>query len=285
MTAQQQLLDLAKSLQLPIIVDFHGDNKEIVQVTLNRPKELNCIPPDLHPKFNEFWTKYEELPAFRVLILTGAGKVFCAGADLKAWLESAAGSEPAPTTAILDCNGFLGLSNRSNKKPFIAALNGPSYGGGTEALINCELVVAVKHASITLPEVRVGVTAIAGALPRLGRLLSLQQASELALVGEPVPAATAKEWGLINRLVNNREELLATAVDLAKKIVLGSPEGIYVSQRGVRRGYEETKLTLSEATLEGAEKENTILVGSENQIEGLSAFSSRRKPKWKESKL
>lgn len=278
MSAQEELKSLAQELQLPILIDFLGENQEIVRVTLNRPKQANSIPAKYHILFSEFWTKFEGLPELRVAILTGTGKLFSAGADLKSWLQDSSDADPA--TSIVAANGFMGISNRSNRKPIILALNGSSFGGGTEALLNCDLVVALRSATICLPEVRVGVTALAGALPRLGRTLSLQQANELALVAEPISAETAKEWGIVNRVVDTPQDVQREALELAKKIVLGSPEGIYVSQRGVRRGYEETRMTLSEGTQYVIENEYKTLTESPNHIEGLIAFSEKRKPKW-----
>lgn len=83
MTARDELNQVVNDHELPVILEFLGDHAEIVRVTLNRPKQLNCIPPRLHAGFDELWTKFEKLSALRVAILTGAGRVFCAGADLK----------------------------------------------------------------------------------------------------------------------------------------------------------------------------------------------------------
>ncbi|KAF5099172.1 hypothetical protein D0Z03_001068 [Geotrichum reessii] len=177
-------------------------------------------------------------------------------------------------------NGFLGISNRSNTKPIIAALNGSSYGGGTETLVNCDIVVAVRSATISLPEVRRGVAAIAGALPRLGRNMTLQRANQLALVGEPITAATAEQWGLVNALADSVEELDILALKFAADIVKGAPESIFVSLRGVRKGYEETTLSLYQATDQLMKNEMVQLQKSDNYIEGLTAFKEKRNPKW-----
>lgn len=80
---QDQLRQIVKTHELPVLLEFLGDQQEIVKVILNRPKQLNCIPPWLHEKFDEFWIKFEEIDSFRVAILTGSGRIFCAGADLK----------------------------------------------------------------------------------------------------------------------------------------------------------------------------------------------------------
>lgn len=188
---------------------------------------------------------------------------------MKEWLLNAASQEnPESTSLPITEAGFIGISNRSNKKPIIAALNGPSYGGGTEALLNCDLVVALRSATISLPEVRRGVTALAGALPRIGRSLSLQQANELALVADPVSSSRAEQWGIVNRIADTVEEVQEEALKLAKSITKGAPEAIFVSQRGIRKGYEDTSKSLKEATEELVKNENQILAASENYVEG-----------------
>lgn len=294
---QKQILDLVESLGLPVVVDFPVDN--VMRVRLNSPRTLKCIPAHHHEKYDKLWSAYESLNTMRVAILTGTGRVFCAGADLIGWRDSAAGdrekharkvtklddnqdttSDPAKSVSMW--NGFLGISDRTNKKPIIAALNGSSYGGGTEALLNCDLVVANASATIALPEPRSSVAALAGALPRLGRLLPIQRAMEIALLAEPISSYELFQWGIVNRIGNTAEDVQKIAIELAQKILLGSPESIALTFDGVRRGYEQTQYNLKESTThiltsELAKKMNQ----SDNIQEGLLAFSEKRKPKWK----
>lgn len=251
-------------------------------VTLNRPKFLNSIPSQYHKKLDDLWTAFENESQLRVAIITGKGKVFCAGADLLEWKAAASGKD---TRTPMAAAGFLGLSNRNNRKPIIAALNGSSYGGGTEALINCDLAVACRRATISLPETRRGVLALAGALPRIGRTLGPKRAAELALVAEPIKAQTALEWGLINTVVSEPEEVMPAAIKLAKRIILGSPETIQASLIGIRRGYDDTKMSLAEATEVGAKDEAAAALQMENVHEGLLAFASKRAPVWKPANL
>lgn len=254
----------------------------ILLVTLNRPKFLNSIASEYHAKLDQLWSQFEAEPRLRVAIITGKGKVFCAGADLIEWKAILAGT--TERTPMPD-SGFLGLSNRFNKKPIIAALNGSSYGGGTEALVNCDLAVACRRASISLPETRRGVIAIAGALPRIGRALGPKRAAELALVAEPISAETACKWGLLNQVVDLPEDVLPAAVSLAKRIVKGSPESIQASLLGIRRGYDETQKSLVESTREGIAKEGAQVMTMANVQEGLAAFASKRAPAWKPANL
>jgi enoyl-CoA hydratase/carnithine racemase len=255
---------------------------DILVVTIDRVKYLNAIPRAYHDKLADVWTLFENDPRLRVGIITSKGKFFCGGADMKEWSTFAAAGEKPD---MIGQAGFLGLSNRETKKPIIAALNGPTFGGGSEALLNCELAVAVSTATIQFPEARVGVVALAGALPRLGRLLGLKRATEMALVAEPITAQTALEWGLVNRVVEDPRQLIPTALDLAKRIRSGNPDSIFASLKGIRRGYSDTKLTLIEATDVGSRQEINRLQELPNMKEGIFAFLEKRKAQWVPSKL
>lgn len=291
--AQRLFTSKVQELKLPIDVDYPIPH--VLRVRLNRPKALNTVPSADHPKYNELWTLYEQLGPFQVAILTGTGRVFCAGADLKDWknivVEERAEEDSKPSTFesidIVEHNGFLGLSNRSNTKPIICALNGSAYGGGTETLLNCELVLAPAGAKITLPEPRQSVAAVAGALPRLGRLVPLQVAMQLALLAEPIPVEQANRWGLVNEVLPSAEKVQERAVEYAKTILLSAPEALNVTLSSIRQGYESgytdneqhglTRMTKDLARGSKVKQMNS----SANIVEGLTAFSEKRKPKWK----
>ncbi|KAL9032100.1 MAG: hypothetical protein Q9214_008108, partial [Letrouitia sp. 1 TL-2023] len=148
---------------------------QILLVTLNRPQSLNCISSAGHQELHSIWSWLDAEPSLRVGIITGEGRAFCAGADLKEWSSGAGASAPS--------SGFGGLSRRKGKKPIIAAVNGLCMGGGCEMAINADLIVASSGAVFALPEVKVGVIALAGALPRLVRTVGKQRAMEMALTG------------------------------------------------------------------------------------------------------
>lgn len=280
---QNQIAELVKARGLDSLAVVDFPIPHVLRVRINAPKQLNSVPAEFHAKFNALWTLFEQLPSLRVAILTGTGRVFCAGADLKGWRDSVVGDDDgAPSTSIIENNGFLGISDRTNRKPIIAALNGSAYGGGTETLLNCDLVVAVAHATISLPEPRRSVAAIAGALPRLGRLLPLQRAMELALLAEPLSASQLHAWGIVNRVEPTNADVQATAVALAARILQSAPEAIALTQRGIRHGYEETAASLKEATAAVAGSDSAAAMNeSDNIREGLVAFAEKREPRWK----
>ncbi|KAL9019686.1 MAG: hypothetical protein Q9185_003024 [Variospora sp. 1 TL-2023] len=233
-----------------------------ILVTLNRPEVLNCIDDAQHHELAAVWEWMDAEPTIRCGIITGKGRAFCAGADLKEWNTSNATGEKQS----MPPSGFGGLSRRKGRKPVIAAVNGPCLGGGMEMVINCDLVIAAKGAVFGLPEVQVGVVALAGALPRL------------------VGAEEMRVWGIVNAVVDDdRVGVIQKVVQLTERICGNSPDSVIVSKMGVEMGWkysdveEATERILSEGWRE--------VEGRENMKEGIKAFVERRKARWVDSKL
>lgn len=181
-------------------------------------------------------------------------------------------------------SGFAALSRRSGRKPVIAAVNGICFGGGCEAILNCDMVVASKNATFALPEVKRGVVALAGALPRLIRTVGKPRAMEMALTGRTVPADEAYEWGMINKVVSGDEDdLVKAAVNLAKQIAGNSPDSIIVTRESVKLGWEG--MGAEDATRLATQIWFPQLNAGDNLKEGVLAFVEKRKPQWKASKL
>lgn len=184
----------------------------------------------------------------------------------------------------MPASGFGGLSRRVGKKPVIAAVNGIAFGGGCEMIINCDIVLASAAAKFALPEVKRGVIALAGALPRLVRTVGKQRAMEMALTGRSLNAHEARDWGLVNEVVDDDAgTVLERAVELATVIAENSPDSVVVSREGVLLGWHGL----------GAEEGTESLIlgswkrmeGGENMKEGVKAFVEKRKPRWVDSKL
>lgn len=167
-------------------------------------------------------------------------------------------------------------------KPVIAAVNGLAMGGGCEFVVNCDLVVASEDAVFGLPEVRRGVAAIGGALPRLIRSVGLQRASEFALLGEPIDAVTARSWGLVNRVVK-REDVVDEAVRLATRIAENSPDGIICTRAALKEGWKSASVERAVEVV--LDREWAELQRGDSIKEGLRAFAEKRKPVWKGSRL
>jgi len=166
----------------------------------------------------------------------------------------------------------------------VAAVDGLALGGGMEMLVNMDMVVASASSMLGLPEVKRGVAAFAGVLPRLTMSVGLQRASELALTGRMLSASEAREWGLVNRVVGDGDgEVLTAAVAVAKEIAGNSPDSVIVSRAGVRSAWEGRGM--EEATKRVRDGMGMELEAGENIKEGLRAFVEKREPKWVDSKL
>lgn len=189
-------------------------------------------------------------------------------------------------------SGFGGLSRRKGRKPIICAVNGLSFGGGTEMLINTDIVIASSRSQLGLPEVKRGVVALAGALPRLARTVGRQRAMEMVLTGRSLSAAEAEKWGLVNEVVavadgdgdeDVSRKVVSRAVAVATEIAGNSPDAVLVSREGVKLGWEG--IGADEAT--GMLNDTWVrrLYEGENIKEGLRAFVEKRRPVWVDSKL
>lgn len=271
---------------------------QILLVTLSRPKQLNAVPSTSHPLFDALWRWYDGQPTLRCAVLTGTGRAFCAGADLKEWsvrnekavsakdLISGADDASSGAGKMRTPSGFAGLSNRGGKKPVLAAVNGLCLGGGMEVALNCDVILASEDAIFGLPEVKRGVIALAGALPRLVRTVGRQRAAEMALLGRHYGAGQMAAWGIVNKVVGGKGadgEVLREALRWAGEIAANSPDSVITSREGLRLGWEplgpEVATDLLERGMYGR------MDAGDNMVEGVVAFVERREPRWRDSKL
>ncbi|KIH89854.1 enoyl-CoA hydratase/carnithine racemase [Sporothrix brasiliensis 5110] len=268
-----------------VLVAFPAQH--VMLVTINRPRQLNSLPSTHHAPLDRLFTWFDNEPALRCAVVTGAGRAFCAGADLKEWnaLHDAAhqlGAAPQAPTARWTPAGFGGLSNRTGKKPVVAAVNGLCLGGGMEMAVNCDMVVAAQSAQFGLPEVRRGVVGIAGALPRIVRTLGRQRSAEMALTGRHYSAQDMARWGIVNTVVAD-DRVVAEAVAMASLVAANSPDAVVVSREGMRLGWEGIAPELATDLLERGMY--GIIDGAENMKEGVLSFVEKRPAVWKGSKL
>ncbi|KAF5658868.1 enoyl hydratase [Fusarium heterosporum] len=272
---------MSKSLTPPDVpnVVLSYPHPHILLVTLNRPDSLNALQRQMSHELDRLWIWYDNEPTLRCAVITGTGRAFCAGADLKEWNNiNAEGS----SNEVGAGNGFGGLSNRRGKKPIIAAVNGLCLGGGMEMILNLDIVIASDTAKFGLPEVKRGVVAIAGALPRLIRIVGRQRASEVALLGRMYTAQQFLEWGIVNKVVQ-LEDVVQEALRWAIEMCGNSPDSIIVSREGLLGGWvaEDPKDSTNRVD-QGIYKR---IEGGENMKEGVLSFVEKRSAVWKNSKL
>ncbi|KAJ9646682.1 hypothetical protein H2204_000374 [Knufia peltigerae] len=272
------------------LLDFPVEH--VLLVVLNNPKSLNCLTTDDHWSLDALFQWYDNEPSLRCCVVTGQGRAFCAGADLKEWDRSNSRvSKGGPGLKVMPQSGFAGLSRRGGKKPIIGAVNGLAYGGGMEMVANLDLVVASKSATFALPEVKRGVAAIAGSLPRLMRIVGRARAMDMALTGRAVTAQDAQEWGVINSVTEDApadakvtsRPVVKKAMEYAKVICDNSPDSIIVTRAGLVSAWEDG--SVEHATTAVMEIWQRRLNQGENIHEGVRAFVEKRSPKWVGSRL
>ncbi|KAI0271456.1 enoyl-CoA hydratase/carnithine racemase [Gloeopeniophorella convolvens] len=253
--------------------------EHVLLLTMNRPKHLNAMWHTMEDGLGLLLNWFEEEPSLWVAIITGEGQVFCAGADLRAW-GAQQGSVDQQARYASTFNGFGSLSRRSSSKPIIAAVNGGAFGGAVEMIFNCDLVIASENAVFALPEVKRGVIAAQGVIPRIKAAVGHQLASEMLLLGRTVSAAEAyQRFGFVN-LVVPREQLLPTAVQWARQITQNSPDAVQSTKRGLVEAAKHGNV--EQATLAHVwSPESRRSYRGENMIEGLKAFQEKRKPVWR----
>jgi enoyl-CoA hydratase len=236
-------------------------------VTINRPDQRNAVNAAVAEGIAAALDELDGDAALSVGVLTGAGKGFCAGMDLKAFV---AGERP-----YVDDRGFAGITQRAAEKPLIAAVEGFAVAGGLEIALSCDLIVASRGARLGIPEVTRSLVAGAGALLRLPRVVPRTIAMELALTGQPITAERAFELGLINRLTEPGESLQA-ALELASVIAANGPLAVAASKRILTESVEwpESDFFASQEEIAGP------VFASEDAREGARAFAERRPPVW-----
>ena len=244
----------------------------VALVTIDRPEARNAVNGDVASGLEAAVDATEADDDIRAVVLTGAGReAFCAGADLK---EVSAGRGSALRT---ERGGFAGFVYRERSKPWIAAVNGKALAGGTELVLACDLVVAVRQAAFGLPEVLRGLIAAAGGLYRLPRAIPPNIALELILTAGQLDAERAHGFGLVNRLVPDVEGLREAALALATEIARNGPVAVRQSLRVAR----EANSGLDEAALRALTRDAFERVAaSEDFKEGPRAFIEKRAPRW-----
>ena len=242
----------------------------VARVTLNRPERMNAVDSTTEAALGEAWNAIDLDPAIRCAVLTGAGRAFCAGADMK---ED--GPEGLAYWARTGDHGFGGIAlGRRPSVPVIARVNGVALGGGFEMVLGCDLVVAADTASFGLPEPRVGRLPIDG-MVTLPRRLPRSLAMGLLLTGRRIDATEALEHGLINQVVPP-DELDAATDAWVRDIVACAP----LSLKAIKRSANDTAhLTVPEAR-NACLPSLVAALQSRDAQEGVAAFREKRAPAW-----
>jgi E-phenylitaconyl-CoA hydratase len=253
-----------------LLVTYELDD-HVAVISYNRPEKLNAINGELRADLNAAWERFRGDDDAWVAVVTGAGRAFCVGADLHDG-AGAAGTWPGSFWEIPTVNSFE--SGMEIWKPTIAAVNGFCLGYGLTLVSACDFVIAADDAEFGMPEVRLGVPTIVGAV-RLPRRIGMQPALELLLTGERIDAVRAREIGLAGWVVP-RAELMDEAMLLARRLCQGAPLAVRAVKEMAYRGQY---LPWVDAVRMG-ETMRRVAAQTDDAREGMAAARERREPRW-----
>jgi E-phenylitaconyl-CoA hydratase len=257
----------------PVPVDpvLYELNDHVATITYNRPEVLNAINGDMRRGLNVAFSRFRDDDDAWIAIVTGAGRAFCAGADLRFGAGST-GEFPGTFWEKPTVNSFE--SGWEIYKPVIAAVNGHCLGYGLTLVTWCDFVLASDRAVFGYPEAAIGVPAIVGAI-RLPQRIGWADAMEMLMTGEPVDAEKAEAIGLVWRVVPH-DELMSAANELAGRLARGAP----LAQRAMKEmAMRAPHLTSPEAIRMG-EAMRIVANSTADAHEGLAAGAERRRPRW-----
>ena len=259
--------------ETPLLLDL---SEGVLTLTLNRPERLNAFVPALHEALAAAFLRAERDAAIRAVLVTGAGRGFCAGQDLQE-RKFVPGEGPRDLGAGLDryYNPLI-RRIRALEKPVVAAVNGVAAGAGMSLALACDIVIAARSASFIQAFSRIGLVPDAGSTWFLPRLAGSARALGLALTGEALPAEQAAAWGLIWKCVAD-DALMTEARALAQRLAQGPTKGLGLIKRALNRSAHndlDTQLDLERDTQREAGR-------SADYREGVSAFLEKRPPRFK----
>jgi 2-(1,2-epoxy-1,2-dihydrophenyl)acetyl-CoA isomerase len=247
-------------------------NGGVLTLTMNRPDVLNSCNHQMVSELHHAFVDAGDDQSIRAVVLTGAGRAFCAGQDLAEAVP--AGGAPAPDLgAIVEGYNALVMSIRRLEKPVIAAVNGAAAGAGANIALACDLVVAAENASFIQAFIKIGLIPDNGGTFFLPRLVGLARATAMMMLGDRLSAQQAKAWGLIHDVVLPGA-LMETAAELARHLAAQPTRGLGLIKRAVNASLHndlETQLALEASLQREAGR-------SSDYQEGVRAFQEKRPP-------
>jgi enoyl-CoA hydratase len=253
--------------------EYSRSEDGIALVRLNRPNKLNSIDAIMIRELGELVSAVRADNEVHALMITGNGRAFCAGADIANLNSVTNGTEFMNLIETIQTT-FSALDDL--RKPTIAAINGIAYGGGCEMAISCDFRVMAEDAKIGVPEILIGVLPGAGGTQRLPKLLPPAIAKQMIYLGEPLSAAQAYQFGLVNQ-VTPRENVVEAAMALARRLLKVPPLALRSAKTLVHTALNADLKTGIEAERQAM----GFLFNTEDRVEGMNAFLQKREASFK----
>lgn len=243
-------------------------------VTFNRPDAANSMSPQCAAEFNALSREIEGDESIRSVVITGAGKMFCAGGDLAAFAK--AGDQARSLLLEMTGDLHLGLSRLARMPaPVIAAVNGTAAGAGLSLVMSCDLAVSAERAVYTMAYTNAGLSPDGSSTYYMPRKIGDRRTRELMLTNRVLSSAEALDWGIVNQVVAD-DEALDTALKLAEKLAAGPTEAFGKVKELLNSSFDnglETQMELEARAIAG-------LIQTPDGQEGLHAFLGKRKPEF-----
>lgn len=244
-------------------------------IAFNRPKELNALNRKMVDEIGRALADAGSDNSVQALVITGRGKAFCAGVDLKFVKEEC--------SSLADTEGLFRFINRTVRdpievlpKPVIAAVNGYALAGGFEIMLACDLVIASEKAIIGDQHTNFGLVGPGGGTQRMPRMIGIRKAKEIIFTGKKLTAAEAERMGLVNRVVKD-EELMNNVDALVSELTAKSPTALKIAKSLINQSFEMNPSTAAELEIMSA----LVNAASEDYAEGMRAFNEKREPVFK----
>lgn len=256
-------------------IDYAQDG-HVVTITINRPEAHNSLDMEHFRALLDAWTRFRDDESAWVAVVTGVGRAFCTGADLKQFIPELTGTRPRPSDWDRVDAIHAVLHRFPIYKPIIAAVNGVCVAGGMELLGSTDIRVATPDARFAVMEPKRGLFAGGGTTVRLLRQVAYAHAMELLLTADMIDAERAREMGIVNRVVP-ADQLLPTAYDYARRITENAPQAVFATKQSA---VESLSLGL-DAGFDNEARHSDRVFATEDAKEGPRAFAEKRAPVWR----
>ena len=246
----------------------------LATITLNRPEKLNAICPELITDLLDVIEEIGKDNEIRAILLTGAGRAFCAGGDVRDLLSQTDNPVEIMANSLEGARIISGMRNMP--KPWVAAVNGPAIGAGCNLALGCDIIIAAQNAVFSMAFMNLGLHPDTGGVYLLSRLVGTARACEMVFTGKMIDAVEAERIGLINQVVPP-EDLKDTATKMTLRLAQGPSKAIGMAKASI---YQAVTMDMA-PILETEARAASLCISTEDAKEGIKAILEKRKPEFK----